>query len=435
MGNDMQVLIEQMTMKYRLLFVFLLFVILGLGVFLRFQAQTIPYRHGPDEMVYASRAAIINQAGVMGSQAIVQQFNNVHENWFYPSPTRVGQTWLIIAMIRGFHLPALQAGIRLSLFAGIGALFLFVLFGWRFLNPWALLVGLLFYSVSPVSIAMTHRCLQPALVEFFGLLMIYFFGESVRSRGASIWTLLFVIAGGYSILIKISLFAFYLLLAGILFLFLLYQKQFRHFFYFCFFGLISLIAVFVQLVYWTGGLHWLIASYTHVKVAMPHNAYAIQFQTGPWYQPLQLIWMTSLFGSIFYLIFPFLMVFSQFREKCQNLFLMNLFWLAGLVFMLLSMTATYCQNLRYYAMLFPILYFISGTAFVLVIENSLAKGIRKLLMILLVLFCLLIFAGRDYLFYDKLFAGHPFFLYDPSALAVKQLNQLNLNRVLVHGQK
>ena len=108
-----------------------------------------------------------------------------------------------------------------------------------------------------------------------------------------------------------------------------------------------------------GGIRPVIEILYHIKEAMPTNAYAVKYQSGPWYSILQGFWIISPLNA-------FLCVFgiagalfgSLPKDKNQDPIFGIIFFM--IAFMAISIATPYCQNLRYVSVLFVPFYLMAG---------------------------------------------------------------------------
>lgn len=158
----------------------------------------------PDERVYTWQAKTWVDSGPAGMRYMIQEYKSDPESKLYPPPTRVGMIRLVAALMKWLGKYDESVGARISCAASIASLFVLALIGIRFFPPWAAVTAMLFYAVLPAEQAIARRTWTDALVEFAGLLMIWFVCEIVRNPKARHWCVLFAAVGSLSLLVKES---------------------------------------------------------------------------------------------------------------------------------------------------------------------------------------------------------------------------------------
>src|ERR1700747_944264 len=139
-----------------LAWLFLFLVISTLAIVLRWTEPPVTART-PDENMYIYYARQVSQFGENGARLIVGNFNHNTELWIYPSPVRFGYIYLVAGFMKLFHASAEKAADSLSLGFSMVAFFVTALFGLRFFNRWATLIGLALLAVNPLDLATAQR--------------------------------------------------------------------------------------------------------------------------------------------------------------------------------------------------------------------------------------------------------------------------------------
>ena len=359
--------VKQQTVSILSLALFTVFVT---GVSLRLVNFHIS-RRSPDELIYTSQARIIAKNGIQGTKELVVAYLKESRLWIYPPPTRIGYLIPLSAFMRITNDTNESAGAKLSFFFNLIAMGLLVIFGLKFFTPGGTLYALLFLSVSPMDIAIARRAWQDALLGCIGFFLIYICCEIMaRANNRKRWYLLFVALGSWCILIKESGSIIYGLCALWVLWFLFYKE--RNFVSGSLLILGIVIGSFFSvalLAYACGGVNAIFAVLRHVKEAMPTNIYALEYQTGAWYNLLQGFWILTPFNALFCPLGMATLLHDTLRpnskERADN---KRRYAFVGLVFFSVSFVciaslAPYCQSLRYVSVLYIPFYLISGYGF------------------------------------------------------------------------
>jgi hypothetical protein len=414
----------------KIVFIAIIIAIFCTGVFLRYQSLFVPYRHGPDEIVYGLRAYQILIHGKAASIQGAKEFVQNKKMWFYPPPTRIGYllplTWVMKITSQYNFLP----GLFLSLFASIGTLMLLIIMGVRFFNRETLLAALTMYAVCPISIMLAGRAFQDSFVGFLGLLLVYLASEIISNQNKKIWYALFVIIGSYTLLVKTSLFVFFGLCALIVLVFLNFEKiQFKKSMIFSVFILLGFIISMLILGSWSGGLKNILLIWYYIKEGVKHNSYAI-YQTVSINKFLFNFYINSAITSVLFVLALLFFAFSTFFKK-QNIctfeatnnknVYMAILSICILFFLVTALTPHF-QNIRYVIMLFVPIYLFAGYSITTACRHLIIKSKKQYMAILFIIATIIIIllgSLRDYRVYQKLFVKYH--LYDPAPVFMMAL--------------
>ena len=148
--------------------------------------------------------------------------------------------------------------------------------------------------MSPMDLAIARRCWQDSLFAFVGGLCIYLCAELVLCSKRKSPYLLLLFIGSYFMLIKES----GIVMFGLCILWLLWEAVFKErsalrALLAATIGIASVIVCILILMEVTGGISIVLEIFRHVKEAMATNAYALECQTGPWYQIIEEFWMLT----------------------------------------------------------------------------------------------------------------------------------------------
>ena len=276
--------------KKTIVFILLLIVFM-LGAFLRVHNLYNVDNRSPDERVYTNQATIITAQGWGVAKQLVREHGANKMLWLYPPPTRIGYLYLLSGLMKTLKSTDVLVGSYISCAFSILGLGLIVLMGLRFFNLPITLYALLFMSVSPVDLAVARRTWQDAMVGCMGLLLIYLCCEIARSPRRIIWYPIFVIMGSYFMLVKESGAVIYgLCIIWIMWILLIKKKKFLEGL-----GFVALNALGAGLSIYAlscaiGGLPAAAEVLRHLKEGIPSNAYALEYQTGPWHIFIASFW-------------------------------------------------------------------------------------------------------------------------------------------------
>jgi 4-amino-4-deoxy-L-arabinose transferase-like glycosyltransferase len=295
----------------------------------------------PDEKVYTWQAKTWVDQGLPGLRDIVADYNTDPESKLYPPPSRVGMIRLVAAVMKATGKYDESVGAWISCVASIGSVVVLAIIAFRFLPIWAAAAGMLFYSVFPGALAIARRTWTDALVEFAGLLLIWFVCEIARNSKQRIWYLLFALVGSLSLLVKESMPVPYGLCAIWILLVLTKRKQWINAAI-----LIAATAVGMGLaLWWLGSQIGSLSEYIGIVVGIPAanaaNQYALEYASGPRQLMLQAFWIVVPFTSFFAVIG---LLIAVFRLRDRAVFFLAFF---SLVYIAIAMAMPHWINLRY----------------------------------------------------------------------------------------
>jgi hypothetical protein len=261
-----------------------LFVIISItAIALRLSNREMVERT-PDEKVYMHYATYIAGSGIEGGRALVQSYNSDIRQWIYPPPTRLGYIYLVAALMKLTGASAEGAAVSISSIFSIGGFLVAALFGLRFFDRWAVLVGLALLSVSPIELAIARRAWQDSVWGCIGEFLFFLCVEASISKRPRIWRICFWAVAAYYLTIKESAAVVYGLctvwLIGSVWL---QEGSFRKCFYIVITSAFVAAASFAALAWYSGGAFSVIETILHLTMARGWNQYNHEFHSGPWY--------------------------------------------------------------------------------------------------------------------------------------------------------
>jgi hypothetical protein len=395
---------------HNLLFALLFVLIFIVGVALRIYNLNNVSGRSPDEQIYTQQAKTIADLGKDGIKLLMQAHNSQKELWIYPPPTRIGYLGLLAQVMNTAKRTDANLGAYISFVFSIISLALLILLGLRFFNPWVSLYALTFMSVSGMDLAIARRTWLDAMLGCMGLALIYFCCEITRDSKRIFWYILFILIGSYSLLVKETAPAIYgLCIIWILWILFINEKAFIK-------GALFIIASGVGaaisaliLIQAAGGIKPIYQVMQHVKLGLPTNTYAIEYQSGPWYNFLQGFWIISPLSAFLFILGVAGVVLH--KGKLQKyLTLTNTKAVYGIIFftiafMVFSIALPACQNLRYVSVLFAPFYLMAGLGLWYLI-SLIRVRLSNFSLVLVSALCLsgiIIAAINDYKSFQKIF--------------------------------
>ncbi|MFC1668663.1 glycosyltransferase family 39 protein [Chlamydiota bacterium] len=309
-------------------FIILVLLITITGIFLRLFNSTNVNKLSPDENIFLQQARTIVVYGLGAVKTMVHDYNIQKELWMYPSPHRVGYILPLAAFMKITGIYDARIGIYISCFASILTMVIILLIGLRFFNQWITLFALLFFSVSPMALAVARRTWQEALLGFIGILMLYCMCEITRNSKKVMWFVLFVLLGSYCMVIKSTGIIVYGLCVIWVFWVLIKEKSFSKLFFLIFISGLGAGAAICFLIKIVGGVDPLMNLYKNLKYGVVTSEYARENASGPWYHYFEMLWMLCPLSTILFIyciIMKLLLVILQnvlsyLKKKKQELF-------------------------------------------------------------------------------------------------------------------
>jgi 4-amino-4-deoxy-L-arabinose transferase-like glycosyltransferase len=158
----------------------------------------------PDEDAYVNFYAVpLLQQGLGHLPALVKDYNARPELHAFPSPTRVGQLWPMVATMLILSDDSPRAAAVLSATSSVAILIVVWLLGATFFHPWVAAMAL-FAVVSPMEPAMARRAWGDEPFAFLTLAVTWTFLLHARAPRRSGWAIACLALAGYSILTKES---------------------------------------------------------------------------------------------------------------------------------------------------------------------------------------------------------------------------------------
>ena len=296
----------------------------------------------PDERVYTYQAkTVVDQGPAAGMRSLIAEYKADPDAKLYPPPTRAGMIRMTAAVMRWTGRYGEDTGALISCAASIGSVAVLALLAVRFFPPWAAIAAMLFYAVLPADLAIARRTWTDALVEFAGLLLVWFACEATRKPERRIWLVLTAIIAALSLTVKESMPAPWGF-CGIWILWILARKR-----------LWANAAIFLAanaaalgLTLWwlagqVGSLHDYVSIVTGIPAANAANEYALEYASGPPYLLLYAYWIIAPLTSLLAVVGA-AAVFLRKREA--PLIFITAFSLA---YIALAMSMPHWINLRY----------------------------------------------------------------------------------------
>lgn len=372
----------------------IIITLLVLGISLRLGDLEVKDRT-PDEGFYMYQAVTITQKGLDAVRSLVDEHNADASLWIFPPPIRIGYMFPLAAVVNATHITDDRAGSYLSTACSISALFVLVLLGLRFFNPWITAAALLLISVSPMDLAIARRSWQDGFFALFAILLVYFCCELSANPKRTAWYVPFWFVGSYCILIKESGIIIY----GLCVMWLLAVAIFRERSIIKAAFLIILTSIGICLSIFVvshvvGGLERYLVVLKNWTKAMPTNTYAVEYQNGPWYSILEGLWILTPAG--FFLAVAG--IAGSLIDKAPRSAAAK-----GIVFILLAflgitILTPYCQNIRYISAVYVTFYLMCGAGVWYIFsfaKSSLKAPMRSVLAVAIA--CALIAVSiRDY---------------------------------------
>src|SRR3569833_1193673 len=231
-------------------------------------------------------------------RSLIAEYKADPDAKLYPPPTRAGMIRMTAAVMRWTGRYGEDTGALISCAASIGSVAVLALLAVRFFPPWAAIAAMLFYAVLPADLAIARRTWTDALVEFAGLLLVWFACEATRKPERRIWLVLTAIIAALSLTVKESMPAPWGF-CGIWILWILARKR-----------LWANAAIFLAanaaalgLTLWwlagqVGSLHDYVSIVTGIPAANAANEYALEYASGPPYLLLYAYWIIAPLTSL-----------------------------------------------------------------------------------------------------------------------------------------
>ncbi|MFA5148028.1 MAG: glycosyltransferase family 39 protein [Candidatus Omnitrophota bacterium] len=384
---------------------FMVIAVLAAGIVLRIYSHNVVLR-SPDEVVYTWQADTIAEYGSTGMETLLESYNREKEMWKFPPPTRVGYLWPLSYFMELTGIRDERAGSYMSLIFSILALLFLAAFAIKNFNKWIALYAVLMMGVSAMDLAISRRAWQDAVFGSLGFLLIYTASEVIRGKEKMLWGALFAALGSYYMLIKESGAVFYGLCIVWLSVCLYRQKRGAEavrLFTAIAAGAAGALAL---LAFVAGGPAQLLGVMKHVRDGMPLNAYAIEYQTGPWYNMLLALFTISPLNTVFCVagISAFIAGRKD-KDIAPEISYGSIFML--LAFVSVTVIVPYCQNLRYISPVYALFYLIGGIGawYTYGYLKSRLSGIALKAAVSVMAAVILCSAFADYSYFRKTFVG------------------------------
>ena len=300
----------------------------------------------PDERVYTTHAKAWNASGEAGLRALTANYLASADAKLYPKPTRVGMARLVAFAIRATGRGDESAGAWVSCLASIASLIALAWIGVRFFPLPAALTALLLFAVFPGELAMARRARADAPAEYFCLLVILVGCEIMRSPRRYWLYPAFGFFGAVGISVKEATLLPYALFALCVPLALYLQDRtlINPLLFFAAAATLPALGV-LWMGHEVGGLSSFLSVVGGIADANSHNAFALEYQSGPWYLSLYAFWIVSPALSAL----GVLGMLDALRRRREPVF-----WIAlsTALFLAIAMALPHWINLRYAAFVF-----------------------------------------------------------------------------------
>ena len=267
--------------------------LLTLGIVLRLVNLDGVTSRTPDERTYAQHATVFLDRGTAGLRQLADQYRRDPALKLYPSPTRAGFIHLNAAAmaLTGRHdievLPAV------SCLASILSLVVLAFAGMRFFPITATLAGLLFVAVSPVELPLARRAWADATVEIISIAMAYVTCE-IAENPSGIWVILLAALSAIGITVKeFSAVTSMICVGWLLFVLGFQRREWKKAGQIVAAVAIGAVLSIAWLADSVGGPADYLRMVFGLPGAMSHNAYQLEYASGPPWLLLDGMWILS----------------------------------------------------------------------------------------------------------------------------------------------
>jgi len=393
-----------------IIIIFLFSIVFISGLALRLSNFNPPKRSF-DELIYLKYTKAVYENGIHATKINIEEYNSTKKAWIYPSPIRIGYIYLNSAVMKAARSTDIRILSYVSSAFSIISLFILVLLGLRFFNPWITLVALLFMSVSPMDLAIAMRAWQDGIIGTSGLLLIYFCCEISENQKRKIWYIFFWIVGGYSILIKESGILIYALcVIWLIGLALFKEKSILKILGITIISSAIAVLSFFALASVSGGAQNVISAINKSLGSIATNRYNLEYQSGPWYSYFQSLFILSPVTTLLSGLGMTILAFSVFSNKPITGIKDKRYVFLGLLFFISSSTVIviipkHMINLRYISVLFVPFYLMSGMGlwYILLFLRSVLKNFLFYISVLIVVLIVIIIAINNCATFDRIF--------------------------------
>ena len=313
----------------------------------------------PDERTYATNAKVVADEGFRGVRRLVVQHNATPAEWIYPEPTRIGYLLPVAWIMKLTGYRDERAGSWLSWLCSVLSLGLLAWTGWRFFNPRVAAAALFLAGFCVPDLVLARRAWQDSAMELIGLTMAYCACEALLSRKRLAWLGAFSVTGGYSLLVKDSapaVFGFWALwlawalLAG--------ERNWRDVTRLAALAVAATAMALTVLAALCGGLRPLIDVYVLTGRAMATNAYAVEYQSGPWFRFLGAFFFLSPLTANLFMIGAGVAVWPG--ERTPERRVLTGFAAFPLFLLASALAVPYSQNVRYLSPAYGSVYLVAA---------------------------------------------------------------------------
>jgi 4-amino-4-deoxy-L-arabinose transferase-like glycosyltransferase len=351
----------------------------------------------PDERVYTTHANVWIASGEAGLRTLTANYLASADAKLYPKPTRVGMARLVALAIRATGRVDESAGAWVSCLASIGSLIALAWIGVRFFPLPAAATALLFFAVFPGELAIARRAWADAPAEFFCLLVILLGCEIMRSPGRYWLYAAFGFFGAVGISVKEAILLPYALFALCVPIALyMRDRTIKKPLLFCAAAAILPALGVLWMGHEVGGLSSFLSVVGGIADANAHNAYALDYQSGPWYLFLYAFWIVSPALSA---LAALGMLDSLMRRRDP------VFWIAlsTALFLAIAMALPHWINLRYAAFVFGPVCLLAGAGVSWLMKHPALRSVPANRLIACLSVALIACAVGDYLRFQRFF--------------------------------
>jgi 4-amino-4-deoxy-L-arabinose transferase-like glycosyltransferase len=287
---------RQVVAPYRSIVWLLLAATVATGVVLRCNHLSDVRSRSPDERTYTYFAQKIADEGLAAIPALFNDYVSRKELWDYPPPIRIVYPVMVAGVMKVTGWRDASAGVAVSVLASCLSLLVLAWIGVRFFNPWIALAAVCLLAFSVGELGTARRAWQDATFGFLGFLLVYVTCELTHNPRRMIWYLAFFALGAVLLLTKqtgvvsyglCGLWAMWVLLAR--------EHAWKSAAFLVVGGVASLAAAMAVLALCAGGsIDIALSAVDHsLRPGESALAYMAKVTAGPWYQFLDLLWLTG----------------------------------------------------------------------------------------------------------------------------------------------
>jgi hypothetical protein len=225
--------------------------------------------------------------------------------------------------------------------------------GWRLFNPWIAAAAVLLADFCVPDLVLARRAWQDSAMELAGLAIAYLACVALRATNRLPWLLALSITGAYSLLVKDSapaVFGFWLI--WLTWTLAVKDKNFRDAWRLIALSSAAAALAVILLLWAAGGFSPLLEAYLHHGSAVATNAYAVEYQSGPWLRFLGSFFLLSPVTTGLFAVGALAAFLPGGRERGLAVFPVFMFASTLLV--------PYFQNIRYLSPVYGTVYLVAS---------------------------------------------------------------------------